>query len=77
MSYTINNMDSESEWYKCSNESKLFLLCMKKPKVENKCKNLFDEWFKCMNTNPITLTQISKNQYAKNQYPTNENSKHK
>ena len=47
----INNMDAE--WYKCSNESKLFLLCMKKPKVENKCKNLFDEWFKCMNTNPL------------------------
>jgi hypothetical protein len=54
ISNNINNMDLE--WYKCSEESKLFLLCMKKPKVENKCKNLFDEWFKCMNTNPITLT---------------------
>ena len=47
---TSNNMDLE--WYNCSNESKLFLMCMKKPKVENKCKNLFDEWFKCINTNP-------------------------
>ena len=54
----LNNMDSE--WYKCSNESKLFLLCMKKPKVENKCKNLFDEWFKCMNTNPIMTTPYIK-----------------
>jgi hypothetical protein len=49
-------MNIDLEWNKCSNESKLFLLCMKKPKVENKCKNLFDEWFKCINTNPITLT---------------------
>ena len=55
-SNNMNNMDLE--WYTCSNESKLFLLCMKKPKVENKCKNLFDEWFKCINTNPIINQNI-------------------
>ena len=54
----LNNVDLE--WYKCSNESKLFLLCMKKPKVENKCKHLIDEWFKCMNTNPIMTTPYIK-----------------
>ena len=58
MSNTTSNkisINMDAEWYKCSNESKLFLLCMKRPKVENKCKNLFDEWFKCMNTNPIII----------------------
>lgn len=61
MDLNMNNLNNDLEWYKCSNESKLFLICMKKPKVENKCKNLFDEWFKCMN-NPNTLTtRIVKN----------------
>ena len=42
------------EWYKtnkCLNQARLFVLCTKqtpqKP-VENKCKNLFDNWYKCI-----------------------------
>lgn len=33
----------------CSNESKLFILCMKYPiPAKNKCKYLFDIWYKCI-----------------------------
>jgi hypothetical protein len=42
------------EWYKknkCLDKARLFALCMKqapqKP-VENKCKNLFDTWYHCI-----------------------------
>jgi hypothetical protein len=39
------------EWNKdkCSNEAKLYIHCMKKPPIENKCKYLFEEWLKCIN----------------------------
>ena len=41
---------SHDYWFdKCSKESLLFILCMKKPAQENKCKNLFDSWYKCIN----------------------------
>ena len=41
-------------WYKinnCSNEANLFILCIKQRNVHHneKCKNLFDTWFKCIN----------------------------
>jgi hypothetical protein len=37
---------------KCSYETNLFILCMngpKSPSKENKCKDLFDSWLKCIN----------------------------
>ena len=41
---------SHEYWFdKCSKESLSFILCMKKPVQENKCKNLFDSWYKCIN----------------------------
>lgn len=41
---------SHDYWFdKCSKESLLFILCMKKPVQDNKCKNLFDSWYKCIN----------------------------
>ena len=51
------NHNEDEEWYKinkCSSESNLFILCMKKPielenLKDNKCKHLFDKWFKCIN----------------------------
>lgn len=42
------------EWYKknkCLDKARLFALCMKQTPnnpVENKCKNLFDEWYQCI-----------------------------
>ena len=38
----------------CLNKAKLFISCIKKPNsnpnfpTENKCKYLFDKWYKCM-----------------------------
>ena len=49
------------EWYKknnCLDKARLFGLCMKQTPsspnspLENKCKNLFDEWYKCILFDP-------------------------
>jgi hypothetical protein len=42
------------KWYdsnKCLDKARLFVLCMKETPLnplENKCKNLFDNWSKCI-----------------------------
>jgi hypothetical protein len=34
---------------KCLDKARLFVLCMKNPNpIDNKCKNLFDKWYKCI-----------------------------
>ena len=46
-----------SDYYsvdQCSNEARVFLLCMKKPVQDNKCKDLFDSWYKCINRDQFT-----------------------
>ena len=49
------------EWYKknnCLDKARLFGLCMKQAPsspnspLEHKCKNLFDEWYKCILVEP-------------------------
>lgn len=59
------------EWYKknkCLDKARLFALCMKQTPnspLENKCKNIFDEWYECILLDRplkynINLHQISK-----------------
>lgn len=41
---------------KCSLEEKSFILCMKKRQhipTNDKCKNLFDSWYKCINRDQL------------------------
>lgn len=54
------------EWYKknkCLDKARLFGLCIKQtPKspnspLENKCKTLFDEWYKCILFDPHFKSQ--------------------
>jgi hypothetical protein len=44
---------------KCLDKEQMFVLCMKIPNpIDNKCKNLFDKWYKCLmldNTNQIKI----------------------
>ena len=40
----------------CSLEEKSFILCMKKRQhipTNDKCKNLFDSWYKCINRDQL------------------------
>ena len=47
-------INREEEWYKtnkCLDKARLFVLCMKTiPQTpnDNKCKKLFDNWYKCI-----------------------------
>ena len=42
-------MDHDYKTNKCLDKGKLFVLCMKNPNpIDNKCKNLFDKWYKCI-----------------------------
>ena len=58
---TLNEKTYLEEWYKknkCLDKARLFGLCIKQAPnspnspLENKCKNLFDEWYKCILVEP-------------------------
>ena len=63
----ITNMPMDKiyieEWYKknkCLDKARLFALCMKQTPnspVENKCKNIFDEWYECILLDPHVKVQ--------------------
>lgn len=49
---------------KCLNKAKLFVLCMKSPNlnpIENKCKHLFDKWYKCILLDANYINEINQN----------------
>ena len=48
-------LKNDIQWNNCSNDAKSFILCMNTPKIpkivsNDKCKNLFDTWFKCISS---------------------------
>ena len=58
---TLNEKIYLEEWYKknkCLDKARLFGLCIKQAPnspnspLENKCKTLFDEWYKCILVEP-------------------------
>ena len=51
---------------KCLDKAKLFVLCMQKPNpIENKCKHLFDKWYKCILLDVNYINEININQNIK------------
>jgi hypothetical protein len=50
-------MDHDNDFYKtnkCLDKANLFVLCVKtNVSRENKCKNLFDKWYKCILTETL------------------------
>lgn len=64
MNKITNNLSNKiyiEEWYKknnCLDKARFFALCMKQTPnspnspLENKCKHLFDEWYKCILLDP-------------------------
>jgi hypothetical protein len=70
MDKTLNDKIYLEEWYKknnCLDKARVFALCIKQtPKspnspLENKCKNLFDEWYKCILLDPHFKLQYQLN----------------
>ena len=56
-------MDS-NDFYKknkCIDKANLFILCVKTntSRENNKCKNLFDMWYKCISTETIYINEIN------------------
>ena len=48
----------------CLYKAKLFILCMKSPTLipsQNKCKYLFDQWYKCIILDTKYTNEINKN----------------
>ena len=43
-------MEYDLYYYKCKELKDLHLMCMKLPVRPNKCKFIFDMWFKCVNS---------------------------
>ena len=52
-------MENDYKTNKCLDEARLFVLCMKNPNPkDNKCKHLFDKWYKCILLDNINQIKI-------------------